>query len=96
MLGPSLVASVGIGASFVAMGTAATAGISPQDAGMASGMLNSSRLLGGSVGLAVLSTIAATVTAALSDGYSTALLVSAALVAAGALSALAVPAKNTT
>jgi hypothetical protein len=65
-------------------------------------MLNSSRMLGGSIGLAVLSTVAATVTdggsapAALSDGYSTALLVGGALIAVGALSALTVPAKKTT
>ncbi|RSM69674.1 MFS transporter [Kibdelosporangium aridum] len=104
LLGPSLVASVGIGASFVAMGTAATTGIPPSDAGMASGMLNSSRLLGGSIGLAVLSTIATTVTAntgnpqttsALSEGYSAALLVGGALIAVGALSCLTIPAKST-
>lgn len=101
LLGPSLVASVGIGAGFVAMGSAATTGIAADTAGMASGMLNSSRQLGGSIGLAVLSTIAVTATGtgsdptALSHGYSAALLIGGALIAIGALSALLLPRPST-
>lgn len=91
LLGPSMVASIGIGASFVVMGAVAMQGVPAAEAGMASGLLNSSRQLGGAIGLAVLTTVAAAVTAdertpqALSDGYSTALLLAAALIAVGAV-----------
>ncbi|WP_254716246.1 MFS transporter [Actinomadura sp. WMMB 499] len=100
VLGPSLVASVGIGASFVAMGSAATTGVPAEDAGMVSGLLNSFRLVGGAFGLAVLGTLATTVTgreadpssaAAASAGFSAGLLAAACLLAAGALFCLVIP-----
>ncbi|MFJ1694869.1 hypothetical protein ACIOHC_06890 [Streptomyces sp. NPDC088252] len=62
ILGPSLVCSIGIGMCFVPLGTAATTDVAPDEAGMASGLLNSSRQVGGSLGLAVLVTVAARVT----------------------------------
>ncbi|MFF7943502.1 MFS transporter [Nocardia gamkensis] len=89
ILGPSIVASVGIGISFVVMGTIAMRGVPAEEAGMASGLLNSSRQLGGALGLAVLTTVAATVTgddrspAGLSNGYSTAFLLGGVLIAVG-------------
>ncbi|TDC55954.1 MFS transporter [Actinomadura sp. KC345] len=100
VLGPSLVASVGIGASFVAMGSAATGGVPAEDAGMVSGLLNSFRLVGGAFGLAVLGTLATTVTgreadpsstAAASAGFSAGLLAAACLLALGALFCLVIP-----
>ena len=73
------------------------AGVNPADAGAASGLLNTSRQIGGAVGLAVLVNIAARATAnhhtdrleALVHGYRVALLVNAALVLVAALTALA-------
>lgn len=91
VLGPSLVASVGIGMCFVPLGTAATGGVAPEETGMASGLLNSSRQLGGSLGLAVLVTVAASATgagtgrASLAEGHATAFAVSAGLLVAAAL-----------
>ncbi|WP_399928413.1 MFS transporter [Streptomyces kanamyceticus] len=91
ILGPSLVASVGIGMCFVPLGTAATRGVAPEETGMASGLLNSSRQLGGSLGLAVLVTVAANATgtgtgrASLAEGYAAAFTVSAGLLVAAAL-----------
>ncbi|WP_067651928.1 MFS transporter [Nocardia harenae] len=100
ILGPSIVGSIGIGVSFVVMGTIAMQGVVSEEAGMASGLLNSSRQLGGALGLAVLTTVAATVTgddrstAALSDGYSTAFLLGGVLIAVGTVIAgLLIPAK---
>ncbi|GGV27953.1 MFS transporter [Streptomyces spectabilis] len=91
VLGPSLVASVGIGLCFVPLGTSATSGVAPGETGMASGLLNSSRQLGGSIGLAVLVAVAASATgpgrAGLADGYGAAFAVAAALLAAAAVAA---------
>ncbi|MFI1013659.1 MFS transporter [Streptomyces sp. NPDC020965] len=94
ILGPSLLGSLGIGLSFIPLGTAATTGVTPAETGMASGLLNSCRQIGGSLGLAVLVTVAATATgdgrdaAALADGYSAAYWVCSGLLAVGVLVAL--------
>jgi EmrB/QacA subfamily drug resistance transporter len=53
-----LVMSVGIGAMFVAVATAANAGVRPGQAGLAAALLNSAQQVGGALGLAVLSAIA--------------------------------------
>ncbi len=58
ILGPSLLAAAGLGFSFVAITIAAVSGVPDQQAGLASGLLNTSQQIGGALGLAVLSTIA--------------------------------------
>jgi EmrB/QacA subfamily drug resistance transporter len=56
-----IVGGVGMALSFVPMTIAGLTGVHPADAGVASGLINTSRQIGGAVGLAAVSTIAATV-----------------------------------
>jgi EmrB/QacA subfamily drug resistance transporter len=58
VLGPSLLAAVGLGFSFVPVTIAAVTGIKPQEAGLASGLINTSQQVGGALGLAILATVA--------------------------------------
>jgi EmrB/QacA subfamily drug resistance transporter len=88
VLGPSLVTSVGIGLSVVALATAATSGVAHNEAGLASGLLNSARQVGGSIGLAVLVTIA-NASANTTDGTDSAFVVAAVLMVAGLVVAAA-------
>jgi EmrB/QacA subfamily drug resistance transporter len=94
-----LLAAMGLGLSLVPATIAAVAGVPAKESGLASGMLNTSRLIGGALGLAVLSTIAASRTradllvgatgpSALSGGFRVAFAVAAAFSVAGALAAL--------
>jgi len=60
ILGPSLLAAVGLGFGFVTSTIAAVAGVEEREQGLASGLINTSQQIGGALGLAVLSTIATT------------------------------------
>lgn len=96
VLGPSVLAGAGFGLCLGPLVSTATTGVAPHETGTASGLLNSSRQLGASLGLAVLGTAAqhrtgaATTAAALNDGYALGLVLSAGLLAAAALIALTV------
>ena len=68
VLVPSLLVAIGIGLSFVPVTIAAVAGVRPQEAGLASGLVNTSRQVGGSLGLAILATLATQRTDALGTG----------------------------
>jgi EmrB/QacA subfamily drug resistance transporter len=92
VLPPMLLIGVGIGTSFPALMTLAMSGATPSDAGMASGVVNTSAQVGGAIGLAVLATLAAGRTdslladgasnaAALNSGFHLAYVVGAGLVA---------------
>jgi EmrB/QacA subfamily drug resistance transporter len=59
VLVPSLLVAIGIGLSFVPATICAVAGVAPQEAGLASGLVNTSRLVGGALGLAILAALAA-------------------------------------
>lgn len=87
VLGPSLVAAAGLGLSFVPQTIAAVSGVDEHEAGLASGLINTSQQIGGALGLAILSTVAFTQIndaaassgappspAVLSDGYGDAFL----------------------
>jgi MFS family permease len=58
-----LLIAVGIGFSFVPISIAALAGIEAREAGLASGLINTSQQIGGALGIAALSTIATSRTA---------------------------------
>ncbi|MBE1537431.1 MFS transporter [Actinomadura algeriensis] len=97
VLGPSVLTSVGLGLVLAPVATAATTGVAPREAGTASGLLNSSRQLGGCVGLAALVTVAARHTAdpasaaSVNDGYALSLAAGAALFLVAAAVALTLP-----
>jgi EmrB/QacA subfamily drug resistance transporter len=59
---------VGLGFSFVPMSIAALAGVAPQEAGLASGLFNTSQQIGGALGVALFSTVATNKTSDLLAG----------------------------
>jgi len=58
VLGPSILAGVGLGFAFVPVTIAAVTGIEPHEAGLASGLINTTQQVGGALGLAILASIA--------------------------------------
>ena len=90
-----LVLGVGAAFAFMAVILASTVGVPESEAGLASGLVNTSQQVGGALGLAVLASLAAAYTglvsgtrdpiAALNSGYHAAFLVSAACLLLGAL-----------
>ena len=96
VLPAEFVVSIGMGTAFVPLSSTALVGVDPADAGVASALVNTTQQTGGSLGVALLSTIAASATtsylighgtspaaraAALVHGYTTAFTVSAVLLA---------------
>src|SRR4051794_1742631 len=97
LFGPFLVA-VGMGSAFafIPVSIAALAGVDEQDAGLASGLIYTSQELGGAVGIAITSSIAASHSAALVRGGDTARAAltggfHSALWMSGAIALLAIP-----
>ncbi|HEY5103666.1 MAG TPA: MFS transporter, partial [Acidimicrobiales bacterium] len=101
ILGPLIVIALGMGFTFVPLTLTAVSGVKPHEAGLASALLNTMQQVGGALGLAILATIAidaaksklqslhSTTTlanhVATTHGYTTAFLVSAAIVFFGLL-----------
>jgi EmrB/QacA subfamily drug resistance transporter len=90
VLGPGVLTAFGLGLAFVAVTVTAMMGVAPGQAGLASGLVNTSRQFGGSLGLAVLATVASQTTsghgrAALTSGFHHAFLLGAAFAAVGAV-----------
>ena len=103
VFGPGCIVSFSLGILFTPLASAATAGVSQSEAGLASGVLNTSRQVGGSVGLAALATIASARThsllmhgdvrlpVALASGYQRAFALAAGLGTLGFCAAFIVP-----
>lgn len=73
LAGPFFVAGIGTAFAFIPISIGALAGVTQRDAGVASGLLNTSQNLGGAIGVAVASSIAASRFHALAHhGYATA------------------------
>jgi len=97
VLGPSLLAGAGFGTAFVSVTIAAVTGTEPHEAGLASGLANTSQQVGGALGLAILATVANSRTqslfhagvhssaVALTKGFDLAFLVGAGFAVAGAI-----------
>jgi EmrB/QacA subfamily drug resistance transporter len=96
VLPAEIIVSLGMGLAFVPLSSTALIGVSPADAGVASALVNATQQIGGSLGLALLNTVAASATTAylvahrlavpnvaagLVHGYTTAFSVSATLLA---------------
>lgn len=94
VLPAELVVSIGLGFAFVPFSSTALIGVAPHDAGVASALVNATQQVGGSLGTALLNTVAASATAsyllahngnplftnqALVHGYSVGFTVSAAI-----------------
>jgi MFS family permease len=60
LLGPFFVTGAGTAFAFIPVSIAALAGVREHQAGLASGLLNTSQQLGGAIGVAIASTVAAT------------------------------------
>jgi predicted MFS family arabinose efflux permease len=93
-----IVMSLGMGLAFPALSSTALTKVRPEDAGVASSLLNASQQVGASLGAALLNTIAATATASyiashattptregIVHGFTVAFAVGAAILAAGAI-----------
>src|ERR1700691_742695 len=60
LAGPFLITGIGTAFAFIPVSIAALAGVAEHEAGLASGLINTSQQLGGAIGVAIASTIAAT------------------------------------
>jgi len=97
VLFPSMLAAVGLGLAFVSVTIGAVTGTQPEEAGLASGLINTAQQVGGALGLAILAAVAnhttdnalaggeSSHTVALTQGFQDAFLIGAGFALLGAL-----------
>ncbi|MFD9335765.1 MFS transporter [Streptomyces sp. NPDC060028] len=96
---PFVLCALGLGLAMLPVTAAATAGIHPREAGLASGLVNTSRQVGGALGLAILAAVASHAAGdhfspgvqALTAGYGHAFLLAALFTAGAAVGSLFLP-----
>ncbi|HEY2763921.1 MAG TPA: MFS transporter [Pseudonocardiaceae bacterium] len=102
VLGPGMLITLGLGLTFAPIAAAATGGVPQSEAGLVSGLVNTSRQVGGAIGLAGLATVATTHSAALhaagaggpealTGGFTRAFVVAGVICCAAAVAALSLP-----
>ena len=100
VLAPMMLVSLGLGLSIVPVTVAATMGVDRKEAGLASGLVNTTRQVGGALGLAALATIATDrsnglrTAVALSSGFDRAFFAAGFIAVVGALLALTLPGRH--
>jgi EmrB/QacA subfamily drug resistance transporter len=103
VLGPEVLIGLGFGLSFIPMTLSATVGVPLHEAGLASGLINTTRQIGGALGLAIMATVASSVVAshelgphhsagtALTAGYRAAFVIAGGVMVVGVLLAMLLP-----
>lgn len=106
ILGPSVIIGVGMALTFLPLSLAAGMGVPEERQGVASSLINVSRVTGGALGLSIIAAIAASYTnhllntgtvaaAALTDGFRLGFICAAGLVLVSAFTAIMLPGKQT-
>jgi EmrB/QacA subfamily drug resistance transporter len=97
LLGPDVIIGLGLGLTFVSITIASTLGVSNDRAGLAGGLINTTQQIGGAIGLAVITTVAASHTSAVQSaatvdgGFRAGLLVAAGVGAVATIAAMWFP-----
>jgi EmrB/QacA subfamily drug resistance transporter len=100
LLGPDVIIGLGLGLTFVSITIASTLGVSNDRAGLAGGLINTTKQIGGAIGLAVITTVAAShagavhSAASVDSGFRAGLLVAAGIGAAAIITAMAFPQRH--
>jgi EmrB/QacA subfamily drug resistance transporter len=100
LLGPDVIIGLGLGLTFVSITIASTLGVPNDRAGLAGGLINTTQQIGGAIGLAIITTVAASHTsvvqsvATVDNGFRAGLLVAAGIGAVATIAAMWFPGRQ--